>query len=338
MAWCISRKASNSPLSCVQYWTIEGGCSLSIRRDPLAFFFAVSVSLCACYGSAQTPSLPLAGPVQAPSQPPSSPKPTSPEDLPDAPSSLPQQDVVVAAHSAFEATGDPVPLDHSISSRPWETDSHTGLHTQIQRKRALLLADQRFLNDVVSLPMTPRQKAFLAATNVADPGNLAVVALSSAIYTASNSHSPYGPGVIGFGKNYGYALSQGATGEFFGTWLIPTLGHQDPRYHRMPGAPIGKRILHALSHTLVSQHDDGSPMPNYATLLTYPISAEIANLYVPGLHTGAGATAGRVAIGLASDPSEALIGEFLPDVARRIHIRVTFFQQIINDISTEHPL
>ncbi len=106
----------------------------------------------------------------------------------------------------------------------------------------------------------------------------------------------------------------------------------------MPGASTRRRIFHALAHTVVSQHDNGSPMPNYATLLTYPLSAGIANLYVPVLDTSGSSTAKRVIIGLASDPTEALIGEFLPDVARRIHIRVTFFQQIINDISTDHPL
>ncbi len=247
------------------------------------------------------------------------------------------QDVVAAAHSAFKATGDFTP-SLTLNQRPlWDASSQPDFYRRIQQKRNLFLSDQRFLKESVSIPMTSRQKAFVAVTDLADPGNLAVIAASSAIYTASTSHSPYGPGLKGFGRNYGYSLSQVATGEFFGTWLIPSIAHQDPRYHRMPGAPVHQRILHALAHTVVTQHDDGSPMPNYATLLTYPISAEIANLYVPGLHTNGPATTQRVIIGLASDPADALIGEFLPDLARRIHIRVTFFQQVINDISTEHP-
>ena len=74
-------------------------------------------------------------------------------------------------------------------------------------------------------------------------------------------------------------------------------------------------------------------MPNYAILGTYPISAVISNLYVPGLHTDPRSTAARVAVGLASDPADALINEFLPDVAKRVHIRIVFFQQILNNIS-----
>ena len=74
-------------------------------------------------------------------------------------------------------------------------------------------------------------------------------------------------------------------------------------------------------------------MPNYGTLATYPIGAALANLYVPGLHTDARSTAKRVAVGLALDPADGLINEFLPDVARRIHVRIVFFQQILNNLS-----
>lgn len=287
---------------------------------------------------AQTPSLLPASPPPSPSPPSVSLRPhtaSASSELPEAPAV--QQDVVSVAHAAFAATGDPDP-SFAINQRPtWETDSHPALYKRIQQKRSLFLSDQRFLSEAVSIPLTSRQKAYIAATDLADPGNLAVIAASSAVYTASTPHSAYGPGLKGFGRNYGYSLAQDATGEFLSTWLIPSITHQDPRYHRLPGAPVRQRILHALSHTVVTRHDDGSPALNYATLLTYPISAEIANLYVPGLETSGSATAKRVFIGLASDPADALIGEFLPDVARRIHIRVTFFQQVINDLSTERP-
>ncbi len=243
--------------------------------------------------------------------------------------------MIVAASAAFQSTGDPIPIPGHALPELWQANEAPGFYRRIRDRRALFLSDQRFLTDVFSLPMTSRQKAFVAATDVSDPGNLLVIGASSAIYTATTPRSAYGPGLKGFGRNYGYSLSQGATGEFFGTWLIPSIAHQDPRYHRMPGAPTSRRIFHALAHTVVTQHDDGSPMLNYATLLTYPISAEIANLYVPGLHTNSSSTGQRIFIGLLSDPSDALINEFLPDLARRVHIRVTFFQQVINDISAE---
>lgn len=317
-----------------------GGSRLPIRRALYASLLATCIPPCVSCGFAQTPSLLPATPPQVPAKPPEAAPAATSSDLPNAPGlPLTPQDVTAVARSAFEITGDPAPPLASDHRTPWQTRAtYSGPYGSIQRKRAIIFSDQRFLNDEFSVPMTSRQKAFVAATDFSDPGNLAIIAASAAIYTASNSHSAYGPGVMGFGRNYGYSLSQDATGEFFGTWLIPSVAHQDPRYHRMPGAPLGTRLLHALAHTVIAQSDAGATIPNYATLLTYPLSAEIANLYVPGLHTNGSSTAKRVIIGLASDPSDALIGEFLPDVARRVHIRVTFFQQIINDISTDHPL
>jgi hypothetical protein len=98
----------------------------------------------------------------------------------------------------------------------------------------------------------------------------------------------------------------------------------------MPRATIRRRIEHALIHTVVSQHDDGSLMPNYATLINYPLSAEISNLYVPDIGTNASSTAKRVLVGYATDPIGPLVAEFLPDFAKRVHIHIIFAQQILN--------
>ena len=73
-------------------------------------------------------------------------------------------------------------------------------------------------------------------------------------------------------------------------------------------------------------------MPNYDTLLTYPISAEISNLYVPGVHGNGPSTVARIMTGFATDPIDNLISEFLPDVARRVHVRVIFVQRIMNQV------
>lgn len=185
--------------------------------------------------------------------------------------------------------------------------------------------------------LSSRDKARLAVRDVIDPFNLIFVAGYSAVAIAANSHSAYGPGFGGFGKLLGYSLLQDAQGEFMGTYLIPTLAHQDPRYHRLPAASVKRRVLHALAHTVVTSHDDGSAMPNYATLLTYPLSAELSNLYVPGIETDSGSTAKRILIGLATDPAGSLVAEFLPDVAKRIHIRVVFVQEILNQVITGAP-
>ncbi len=182
-------------------------------------------------------------------------------------------------------------------------------------------------------PLTPNEKGLLAFHAVADPFNLLTIASFSAISVAANAHSDYGPGFAGWGRLSGYSLGEDAQMEFTGTYLLPTIFHEDPRYHRMVDASVRRRIEHALIHGFVSQHDDGSVMPNYATLLNYPLSDEISNLYVPGLSTNLPSTAKRVLLGYATEPVGPLLAEFLPDVAKRVHIHIIFAQQILNQLA-----
>jgi hypothetical protein len=182
-------------------------------------------------------------------------------------------------------------------------------------------------------PLTPTEKGILAAREVTDPFNLLTIVAFSGISVAANAHSDYGPGFRGWGKLIGYSLAEDIQGEFTGTYALPVIFHEDPRYHRMPGKPFARRMAHALIHTVVSQHDDGRLMPNYATLINYPLSAEISNLYVPGLPTNAKSTAKRVALGYATDPVGPIVAEFLPDFAKRVHIHIVFAQQILNRLA-----
>ena len=192
----------------------------------------------------------------------------------------------------------------------------------------------RFVDSPAITPLTVRQKGLLAVHDVIDPVNLATIGLSSAIAVGANSHSAYGPGLRGWGRDAGYGLLQDAQGEFIETFLIASLTHEDPRYHRMPQGKPMQRVWHAVRHTYVTRHDDGRAMPNYSTLLGFPLCAEVSNLYVPGIGSNAKSTAERVLIGWAGDPVDNLITEFLPDIAVHIHLRAVFVQRVLNRVAT----
>lgn len=202
------------------------------------------------------------------------------------------------------------------------------------------LCEKNPIQPIVTLrakELSSNEKGVLAIRNFVDPFNLLTIAGYSAVVVASNAHTAYGSGFAGFGKLTGYGLAQDAQGEFFETYAIPSVVHEDPRYHRMPGRPFKLRLGHAIAHTFVARRDDGRYMPNYATLLTYPISAELSNLYVPGVQKDAASTTRRIAIGLATDPAGSIVAEFLPDVARRIHIHIVFVQEILNAMVVGAP-
>jgi hypothetical protein len=191
----------------------------------------------------------------------------------------------------------------------------------------------RFLNSATPLPLTPRQKFILAARNVSDPSNLLTIAGVSAISVASDSHNSDGPGFRGFAKNAAVSLTQDMTGEFFSTFLIPSLAHQDPHYHRMPNLSIRRRILHVLDEVVIAQSDQGVPMFNYATVVGTICTNSLGNVYVPGRKHSFGASTARIATSLATDPIGNAITEFVPDLARHVNFQVVIVQRVINRVA-----
>ena len=191
----------------------------------------------------------------------------------------------------------------------------------------------RFLNGPEVKVLTPSEKFLLAGHNLLDPFNLLTIVGEGAISVAINPHSAYGPGFPGWGRYVGVSFTQDMTGEFFGTFLIPSLVHQDPHYHRMPNATIKRRIFHCIAQIAWTQGDNGRGMINYADLGGFAIDDEIGNLYVPGQQTRGTATAERYAIGLATAPIDNFVTEFLPDVARHVHIQVVIIQRVINQVA-----
>jgi len=191
----------------------------------------------------------------------------------------------------------------------------------------------RFLNGPQVKPLTPREKAWLAIRNVVDPFNGLTILGGSAVSVGFDAHSPYGPGMAGFGKYVGVSYTQDLTGEFFCTFLIPSIMHQDPHYHRMPEASIPRRIRHAITQVAWTQGDNGKGMVNYGVVIGAAASDEISNLYVPGRETNLPASAERYATGLATAPIDNFVSEFLPDVARHIHVQIVVIQRIINQVA-----
>jgi hypothetical protein len=194
----------------------------------------------------------------------------------------------------------------------------------------------RYLKNPAAVPLTARDNLRSAVKNIIDPFNLMTIAADAAIGVASDSHSVYGPGADGIAKYAGVSITEEMTGEFFGTFLIPSLVHQDPHYHREPFMPIRHRILHAVTQVVWAQSYTGQPMFNYGNIVGGIATAAVSNTFVPGPdRQGFGNTASRLALAFAISPSGNLIEEFVPDIANRINLRVVIFQRILNTVSLE---
>ncbi len=270
--------------------------------------------------SAVQPTIPDRMPAPAPV-----PAPDSKDDLPDAPE--PQQ-------STGSSPANPAPAAHSPKTAQQEPDC---AQQPCPLKTKAIDWYKRFMDGPQVKPLTPREKAHLAVRNIIDPFNGLTILAQSSFFVALNSHSAYGPGMPGFARNVGVSYAQDVTSEVFNVFLIPSLTHQDPHYHRMPGASFKRRFLHATQQVVWSLGDNGKGMLNYANLVGSGVDIAIGNLYVPGQQTHLSAAFSEYLLGLATDPIDNYITEFLPDIARRIHIRVVLVQDILNQVSRTAP-
>jgi hypothetical protein len=261
------------------------------------------------------------------------------QPLPDAPQ--PQMPV----HSVMKAAGPCQPASPATPvAAPTGAETEAVANTQSGAPtapcptRPATYWFSRFLNGPEVKPLTPKEKALLAVRNVIDPFNAITILASSAISVGSDADSVYGPGMRGFGRSVGVSYTQDITGEFFSTFLIPSIVHQDPHYHRMPKASIPRRVGHAIEQVVWTQGDNGRGMVNYADIVGAAIEVEVSDLYVPGQKTNLPSSASRYGIGLATAPIDNFVSEFLPDLARHIHVQIVVIQRIINQVAkTDAP-
>jgi hypothetical protein len=188
---------------------------------------------------------------------------------------------------------------------------------------------QRIQGPGQSTPLGASGKFRLAVKNFSDPLNIAGTALDSAISTAtSSSKSAFGTGWPGFGRRFGMSMSDEALSEFFSTYLVSTLAHQDPHYHRDPGSSAGKRIAYALSRVVVTRSDSGKPMFNFAEFAGTAAASLVESSYHFERDESPGAVSSRIFVSIGSDAAWNLMNEFLPDIAKHLNPRFIFLRRL----------
>jgi len=328
----LTRKVGRTPLRLA--------CAAALARAALFAAWAAVAANLAWAGQAEStkPASPLpdAPPAQQSAQNPAQPRDTTAKLQPcPVKKDSPAPATATAPGTPATTPGNAPSADATTTDDQQPKCLYSTLATELPIIKDIPLAHwyARFLDGPQVKAMTPKEKAWLAMRNVGDPFNAATIAASSAVAIGVNSHSVYGPGLIGFGKLVGVNLTQDITGEFFGTFLIPSIAHQDPHYHRMPTASMKRRIAHCLYQVVWTQGDNGKGMVNYADLGGFAIDDAIGNLYIPGRETNVPSSARRYGATLATAPIDNFITEFVPDIARRIHVRVVIIQQIINQVA-----
>src|SRR6266699_3515430 len=112
----------------------------------------------------------------------------------------------------------------------------------------------------------------------------------------------------------------GAAINFFGTFLISSLLHRDPRYFVTLHGGAGHRIGYALSRIVVARTDDGKDAANWAGMLGPLLAESLANSYLPVKEQTAGRTFQRFGLRIGLNTAINALREYWPTIFRSLRI------------------
>jgi len=169
-------------------------------------------------------------------------------------------------------------------------------------------------------PLTANQKFKLFLSRSVSSAQIFSSLAGAAIGQARDSLPGYGQGWAGYGNRFGSSLASGAATQFFGTYMLSSMFHDDPRYFvKLSGGWRG-RIGHALGRVVVIRSDEGGYRFNVPQTLGPLMAESLANAYLPQRERTAGKTFGRFGIRIAWTAAGNVVREYWADIFRDLRI------------------
>lgn len=168
-------------------------------------------------------------------------------------------------------------------------------------------------------PLTPGQKFQLFVDNSISVHTITWAALGSSVGQADNSPTGFGQGWDAYGKRFGSSMARQSSSELFGTFILASALHQDPRFYPEANPGFGQAIKYSVKRLFVTRNDDGRDVPNYSGLAG-PLMAEgLANVYWPDRNRTVGDTFLRYGLDIATRAGGNMLREYWPVFYGKVH-------------------
>lgn len=169
-------------------------------------------------------------------------------------------------------------------------------------------------------PLSVKQKFELFADESIAPSRFMGAAFGAGIDQARNALPDYGQEIGGYGKRFGSSIATSASDNFFGTFVLSSLLHRDPRYFVTLHGGVGHRIGYALSRIVISRKDDGTQAANWPGLIGPLLAESLANSYLPAKEQTAGKTFERYGWRIGVNTASNVLKEYWPTIFRSLRL------------------
>ena len=169
-------------------------------------------------------------------------------------------------------------------------------------------------------PFGSRDKFMLAVNNSVSLATVGTSLVGAAYGQAIDSPEGYGQGAEGYGKRFGSEMARDASANLFGTFLIASVLHEDPRFYVRKNLTFKQSVEYSALRIVFTRSDSGERTVNYAGLLG-PLAGEaLANTYFPEEDRGVGSTLTRYATDLGWRFGGNLLRQYWPKINRKLKI------------------
>lgn len=230
--------------------------------------------------------------------------------------------LLVGVAATASAQQEPKPRDLPDAPAPKLASAQQKRQNPVNTTIAVLERRSIFFPEIATTvgPLSTKQKFELFAGESVAPSRFLRSAAGAGISQARNSLDGYGQGMGGYGKRFGSSMATAASNNFFGTFLISSMLHRDPRYFlTLHGGP-GHRIGYALSRIVVSRTDEGKNAANWAGMIAPLLAESLANSYLPVKEQTAGRTFQRYGIRIGLNAAGNALREYWPTISRNLRI------------------
>jgi hypothetical protein len=169
-------------------------------------------------------------------------------------------------------------------------------------------------------PLSPGQKLELAARNSISLAALVGAGVGAGVNQARNSPAGYGQGAEGYGKRFGAGMARNASSQVFGTFLLASALHQDPRFYVKGHLNFGESIKYSIRRVFITRSDSGEQVVNWSGLIGPAMAEGLANAYYPDSYNSAANTFSRYGYDLMWIAGANLLREYWPKINRKLNI------------------
>jgi hypothetical protein len=169
-------------------------------------------------------------------------------------------------------------------------------------------------------PLSPEQKFKLAVNNSVSVSAFVAGNLSAGINQTHDAPAGYGSGTEGYWKRLGAGMARRSSSQIFGTFLLASALHEDPRFYVRNDLDFGGSVKYAIRRVFVTRSDSGDPVFNWSGVLGMAGAEGLANVYYPDSYRTAANTFSRIGFDLMGNAAGNLLRQYWPRINRRLQL------------------